>query len=250
MMSPWLSALRAGAAALELTLTAEQEDQFARFLALLQAYNQQVNLTAITEPTEIAEKHFVDSLTVERVWHPHPGDRVMDIGTGAGFPGIPLAIRHPEISMVLNDSVRKKTDFLAQAIATLHLVQVHSVWARAEVLGRDPAYRQQFNAVFVRAVAHLAVLSEYALPLLKPGNVLICMKGPAGPREVEESRHALEVIGGSVAAVHKFTVHGAGERSLIVLRKVRSTPEEFPRQAGAMKKHPLYLDSKKPSTLE
>ncbi len=152
--------------------------------------------------------------------------------------------------MVLNDSVRKKVDFLREAINKLALTHVRAVWARAEELGRHREYRQQFNAVLVRAVAHLAVLSEYSLPLLKLGDVLVCMKGPGGMREVEESRRALEQLGGSVAQLHRLTIAGAGERVLIVIRKVRPTPPEFPRQPGMAKKHPLFLDSSKSNRLE
>jgi len=244
-MSDWRSTLRDGAAALGISLTPDQEDQFARLLTLLLERNQQVNLTAITEPTEVAVKHFVDSLTVERVWQPHTGDRAIDIGTGAGFPGIPVAILHPEVEVVLNDSVRKKVDFLRDAVETLGLANARAEWSRAEDLGRSPACRQQFNVAFVRAVAHLAVLIEYALPLLKLGGSLIAMKGPTGEQEIAESKRALEQIGGTVDMVQHLTVHGAGERTLIVIRKTRKTPEEFPRQAGAAKKHPLYLDSTK-----
>jgi len=242
-MDNWLASFREGVTALALTVTAEQEDRFARFLKLLLDYNQRVNLTSITDPAEVAVKHFVDSLTVESIWQPHAGDRALDIGTGAGLPGIPLAILHPEITMVLNESVRKKVEFLEYAVAQLSLTNAHPVWARAEDLGRQPEYREQFNAVFVRAVAHLAVLVEYGLPLLKMGGVLICMKGPGGMHEIDESQRALNVIGGVITKVSPLTVQGAGERVLIVVRKNHRTSQEFPRPVGTAKKTPLFLDS-------
>ncbi len=248
MMDNWRTAFREGVETLALTVTAEQEDLFARFLALLLDYNQRVNLTGITDPAEVAVKHFVDSLTVHTVWHPHAGDRALDLGTGAGFPGIPLAIMHPDITMVLNDSVRKKVDFLRHAVAALQLAHARPVWARAEELACRPEYREQFNAVFVRAVAHLAVLIEYALPLLKVGGVLICMKGPGGVREVDESQRALGLVGGVVNEVYPLMVPGAGERVLISVRKSRRTPREFPRPAGTAKKTPLFLDSAESNT--
>lgn len=243
MMDNWRIAFRAGLEALALTVTAEQEELFARFLTLLLDYNQHVNLTSITDPTEVAVKHFIDSLTVHTVWHPQAGERALDLGTGAGLPGIPLAIMHPDLSMVLNDSVRKKVVFLQQAVAQLQLGNCRVVCARAEELGRQAEYREQCNAVFVRAVAHLAVLVEYALPLLKVGGVLICLKGPGGVREVDESQRALELLGGVVTEVHPLTVAGAGERVLILVQKKRPTPRAYPRLAGTAKKTPLFLDS-------
>jgi len=239
-MPEWLVTFRAGLAALRLTLNAEQEALFTHFLALLLERNTQVNLTAITEPHEVAIKHFVDSLTVEQLWRPQPGDRILDIGTGAGLPGIPLAIRHPEITVVLNDSVRKKVDFLQDVATALPLPNVTPVWARAEELGRQPLYRAYFNTVFVRAVAHVAVLAEYALPLLKNGGSLIALKGPGGTEEVAASTKALELLGGVVSDVAAFTLPGAGERVLIQIRKTRPTPSEYPRPAGVAKKRPLW----------
>lgn len=244
MMNNWQQILREGAAALGLTLSPTEEDLFARYLALLLERNAQFNLTAISEPDDVALKHFVDSLTVETLWQPQPGDRVIDIGTGAGFPGIPMAIRYPGVTVVLNDSIRKKVDFSHEAISVLGLHNASAVWARAETLGRDKAYRGQYNAVFARAVAHLAALCEYALPLLKLHGVLIAMKGPSGAQEVVESQPVLELLGGRVTTVKEFSLGTAGERSLIVITKVAPTPQLFPREPGAARKKPLYLDSK------
>lgn len=244
-MNNWLTILQEGAASLGLTLSTEHEDLFARYLALLLERNAQFNLTAITEPDEVALKHFVDSLTVETLWHPQPGDRVIDIGTGAGFPGIPLAIRHPDVAVVLNDSIRKKVDFLHEAISVLGLQNASAVWARAETLGRDKGYRGQFNAVVARAVAHLGALCEYALPLLKLHGVFIAMKGPSGTQEIAESQRVLEMLGGHVTTVDTFSLGAAGERSLIVVTKVAATPQQFPREPGSARKKPLYLDSKR-----
>ncbi|HEY3379657.1 MAG TPA: 16S rRNA (guanine(527)-N(7))-methyltransferase RsmG [Armatimonadota bacterium] len=235
--------LHNGAQALGLTLTADEETRLARFLELLLERNQHVNLTAITEPREVASKHFLDSLSVETIWHPRPGDRAIDIGTGAGFPGIPLAIRHPEVAFVLNDSVRKKVDFLRDAVTDLRLPNVVPFWERAETLGRNGQYRQQFNVAFARAVAHLGALIEYALPLLKVGGTLIAMKGPSGEREIPECAQVLALIGGEVTGTHHLSLPEAGERLLIAVRKTRVTRQEFPREPGMMKKKPLFLDS-------
>lgn len=244
-MTLWTDILRAGADELGVSLSQEEEAQYAHFLALLLDGNARMNLTAITDPGEIAAKHFVDALSVETLWRPHAGDRVIDIGTGAGFPGLPLAIRHPEVDVTLNDSVRKKVEFLREAAAALHLANVTACWARAEALGRDPAFRAGFNAVFARALAHLAVLVEYALPLLKVGGTLVAMKGPGGEGEVAESGRALALLGGHLTALRRLQIRGAGERLLVQVTKVRPTPEQYPRDAAAMKKKPFHLDSER-----
>ena len=241
-MDDWQSVLRAGARELGLTVSAGQEVLFARYLDLLLERNRQVNLTAITDPVEVAAKHFVDALTVEAVWQPRPGDRAIDIGTGAGIPGVPLAIRHPQAAFTLNDSTRKKVVFLEEVASALPLPNIYPVWSRAEALGRKPDCRGRFTTVLVRAVAHLGLLTEYALPLLAPGGRLIAMKGPAGEAEIAESRPALQALHGEVTELRRLTVSGAGERLLIVIRAVSPAPARYPRDAGAMKKRPLFLD--------
>jgi len=241
-MSDWLAILRDGAATLGLTLTLDQEARFARYLEILCQRNTQVNLTAITDPGEIAAKHFLDAMTVETIWQPAPGSRAIDIGTGAGVPGIPMAIRHPQVAFVLNDSTRKKVDFLAEVAAELPLPNVQPLWARAEALGRDAAYRGQFQTAFARAVAHLGQLIEYALPLLVTNGLLIAMKGPSGEEEIAQSQPALQALGGTIAQVSRFTVAGAGERLLIAVRATAPAPARYPRDGSAMKKRPLYLD--------
>jgi len=244
-MTDWLTALHQGTNEFNITLSVSEEEQLARFMELLLERNRQFNLTAITDPLEVAVKHFVDSLTVETAWKVQPGQRAIDIGAGAGLPGIPLAIRHPEAQFVLNDSARKKVDFLNEAITTLGLTNVSAVWGRAEELGRNKEYRGYFDVALVRAVAHLGVLIEYCLPLLKSGGRLIAMKGPSGAQEVIESRLALAELGGAVQDTHRLTLPGAGERLLVVIRKARPTSVIYPRDPGLAKKKPLFLDSMK-----
>ncbi|MHB9024280.1 MAG: 16S rRNA (guanine(527)-N(7))-methyltransferase RsmG [Armatimonadota bacterium] len=246
-MTEWKDALHEGAAALGLTVTAEEEDRLSRFTALLLERNQQMNLTAITAPRDVALKHVVDSLSVELLWQPRPGEWAIDIGTGAGFPGIPLAIRHPAVHIVLNDSVRKKIDFLREAVTLLQLPNAHPEWARAEELGRHADFRGRFCTVFARAVSHLAMLCEYALPLLRDGGTLIAMKGPSGAEELRQSRRALAELGGAVADARRFSLPDVGERLLIAITKQRPTPRQYPRDAAVMKKRPLYLDSDRPT---
>jgi 16S rRNA (guanine527-N7)-methyltransferase len=245
-----MTALREGAMSYGLTVTPEQEARFARLLALLLERNQQVNLTAITEPDEVVRKHFLDSLTVETVWTPAPGERAVDIGTGAGFPGLPLSIRHPELAVVLNDSVRKKVAFLEEAIAALELPNATAVWARAEEIGQRAAYRGRFDIALVRAVAHLGALIEYALPLLREGGRLIAMKGPNSLPEIADSAQVLRLMGGEVVDTRRLTLPAGDERVLIVVRKIRPTPSKFPRDPGTAKKHPLFLDTSRMGRLE
>ncbi|OPZ86401.1 MAG: Ribosomal RNA small subunit methyltransferase G [bacterium ADurb.Bin429] len=195
-------------------------------------------------------KHFLDSLTVELAWTPAPGERAVDIGAGAGFPGLPLAIRHPEVRVTLNDSVRKKVTFIEEAIAALGLDNAEAAWARAEELGQRPAFRGQFDIALARAVAHLGALVEYALPLLREGGRLIAMKGPNSLPEISDSARALALLGGEVAETQRLALPTGDERVLIIVRKVRPTPAKFPRDPGAAKKHPLFLDTSRTTRLE
>lgn len=245
MTEDWLVDLREGAATFDITLTPEQESLFVRFMALLLARNSYVNLTAIIEPREVAIKHYLDSLLVECVWSPRSGERAVDIGTGGGFPGIPLAIRYPETHFLLTDSAHKKVDFLREAIEELGLLNAVPYWGRAELLGRDDNYRGKYHIVLVRAVAHLGLLLEYALPLLQTGGRLIAMKGPSGEAEISESEQALQALGGSVREVRRLQLPAAGERLLVVVEKIRPTPAQYPREGSAMKKKPLFLDSRR-----
>jgi len=238
-MTAWLSALRDGARQFNITLTSTQEDRFADLLALLLARNQEINLTSITDPVEIARKHFVDSLSVETVWQPGKNERGIDIGTGAGFPGLPVAIRYPQLPLILNDSARKKVDYLRDAVMKLELRTVQPVWARAEELGHRQEYRSQFTVAFVRAVAHLALLIEYALPLLRVGGRLIAMKGPSNEHEIAESAVALEKLGGIIEETRMFELPEIGSRMLIVIRAQRKSPTQFPRDPGVAKKRRL-----------
>lgn len=240
MMADWQTALRDGAQEFGLTLTAAQEEKFARLLELLLERNKVMNLTAITDPVEVAIKHFLDSLTVETVWVPYPGERAIDIGTGAGFPGLPLAIRYPETKFVLNDSVGKKVRFIEEVINDLALTNASTMLGRAERLGREQGTRELFDVVLARAVAHLGALLEYALPLLRVDGWLIAMKGPSGRQEVAESRRAFAALSGTVEQLTELTLPGGGERQLIVIRKTHPTAAAYPREPGMAKKRPLF----------
>lgn len=240
----WREKLRDAVVALELKpLTPGQLADFEQLLALLLKYNKEMNLTTIVDAEEVAFKHILDSLTVELVWRAQEGQHVIDIGTGAGFPGLPLAIRHPELQFAINDATKKKIDYLAEVIRALSLENATELWGRAEELGRGE-WRNKFHVVTARALAHLGTLAEYALPLLKMDGFLVAMKGPGGIEEVRDAAPALTFLGGKVHDIKHIDLPGVGERLLIVVKKVRPTPGGYPRNAGQMKRKPLFEDNR------
>ena len=222
----------------ELTLTAQQCDYFNTYGKFLLEYNEKVNLTAITDPGEIAIKHFADSLLPLALTEIAPGASLIDVGTGAGFPGVPLKIVRPDIELTLLDSLAKRLKFLEELSTLLgqHNAFVH---ARAEMAGADPALRGRFDCATSRAVAQLAVLCEYCLPLLKIGGKMLALKGPGCGAEIAASQNAIALLGGSVAAVREYALADSGQRTLIVIEKIKSTPKKYPRQRIKLSEKPL-----------
>ena len=224
-------------AKLGVKLSSVQVEQFCRFGDMLVFWNERVNLTSIVEPREVILKHFIDSLALARCLS---GGRLADIGTGAGFPGIPLKIWLPELEVVLIDSLGKRVEFLQEVIKELNLKGTCAVHARAEEAGRNKDYREQFDCVSSRAVARLPVLLEYAIPLLKIGGRFLAAKGSQVEEEVAESTSALEILGCRISAVEKFSLGEEAEhRAVIVVEKRRSTPPAYPRKPGLPGKKPL-----------
>ena len=221
------------------------EKAAARFLLyndLLLETNKSLNLTAITEFEDVVVKHFLDSCMTlsDRAEVFSELLRLADVGTGAGFPGLPLKIMRPEIRLTLIDSLQKRVDFLQDTVAKLELDDVDCIHARAEEAGRDPAFREQFDLAVSRAVARLSVLSEYVLPFVKEGGLFIAYKSSAVEEELREAENALRILGGTVEKVSVFTIPGTDyERSLIYIRKTDKTPEKYPRKAGKPEKKPL-----------
>lgn len=225
---------------LGLRLTRPQLSALALYEQELMDWNTRLNLTAIRDRHEIHIKHFLDSLTCLQVMRDNPSGKLIDIGTGAGFPGIPIKIIYPKVQLTLVESVGKKAEFCRHVVAMLDLPNVNVLQERAEVLGQDVAHREQYDWAVARAVAILPVLAEYLLPLVRVGGSMIAMKGESGPAEAHSADHALKVLGGHLRQLFPVTLPGvAEERYLVVVDKVAATPRGYPRKVGTPAKRPL-----------
>ena len=222
-----------------LVFTEKQLEQFALYFDLLIETNKVMNLTAITEPEEVAVKHIIDSLLAydEKIF---PGKLLADVGTGAGFPGIPLKIYCPELKVVLLDSLAKRLRFLELVIEKLGLENISCVHLRAEDAGQNKDHREKYDLVTARAVARLAVLSEYCLPLVKQGGFFIAMKGSKFKEEISEGHTAVDILGGEIVSAEEVKLPGLDDgRAIIRIRKIKKTPVKYPRKAGLPEKQPL-----------
>lgn len=222
------------------SLTPDQLRDFDRYEEILLEQNEQYNLTAIRDRAEIRLKHFVDSLSCLKALRLRAGSAVVDIGTGAGFPGIPLRIACPEIRLTLVEATGKKADFCRMLLAELKLRNAEVLHARAEEVGQDPAHRERYDWALARAVADLSILAEYLLPLVKVGGHALAQKGSAGPAEAQSAARALHLLGGAVEKVECVELPGIAEpRYLVVLCKSAATPPHYPRRPGLPAKKPL-----------
>lgn len=218
-------------------LTELQISQLCQFGDLLLEWNQRLNLTRITDPQEVILKHFLDSMVIQKFIQ---GIHFADLGTGAGFPGIPLKILRPELKVVLMDSLKKRLAFLDVVIEKLDLKDINTVHARAEDFGRDVHYREYFDTISSRAVARLPILLEYALPVLKIQGRFLAAKGLQADQELTESDKALKILGGISEGIEHFNLGNSAEhRAVILIRKVRKTPSQYPRKAGTPTKIPI-----------
>lgn len=225
---------------LNLELNADVQRAFAIYATELLDWNSRVNLTAITEPEAIEMRHFLDSLAVIRATTLSPGQRVIDVGTGAGFPGLPLRLVHPFIELTLLEATTKKTLFLKHITERLKLANVHIRDARAEEAGQDPAEREQYDLVLARAVAHMTTLAEYLLPLCKVGGRCVALKGENAVAETQQAENALRILGGRVEKVIEIELPQVPETHfLVVIEKKAATPPQYPRRSGIPSKRPL-----------
>lgn len=223
---------------LHISLSKEQMNLFMQYYELLIETNKVMNLTAITEFDEVIEKHFLDSLSLCKIYDLNRSVRILDMGTGAGFPGIPLKIAFPELDIVLADSLNKRIKFLQEAIDKLQLKKVETIHARAEELGRDKNYREQFDLCVSRAVANLCSLSEYCLPFVNEGGKFISYKSGEIEDEVNQAKKAVHTLGGKIEDVYKFDLYDQ-KRSFVIIEKIKKTPKAYPRKAGTPTKSPL-----------
>jgi 16S rRNA (guanine527-N7)-methyltransferase len=225
---------------LGLHLTRSQLSALSLYERELVDWNSRFNLTAIRDPQEIHIKHFLDSLTCLLPMHQKPLGRMVDVGTGAGFPGIPLKIVAPKLQLTLVESVGKKAEFCRHVVNVLNLQGVEVVQERAEIIGQDSSHREQYDWAVARAVAILPVLAEYLLPLVRVGGSMLAMKGESGPAEAHSAEHALRVLGGHLRQLVPITLPGvAEERYIIMIDKVAASPTTYPRKVGVPAKRPL-----------
>jgi 16S rRNA (guanine527-N7)-methyltransferase len=226
-------------------LNARQLEAFDWYASELEVWNKRFNLTSVTDRNQIEIKHFLDSLSCLTAMHPRPGERIVDIGTGAGFPGIPIRIACQQVHLVLVESIGKKAQFCQHVLDNLELANVEVINSRAEQVGRLAEYRESFDWAVARAVAKLPTLLEYLLPLVKVGGGAIAQKGETAPAEAQSAEVALEVLGGELEEIVRVELPSVTEtRHLVVVRKSAATSEKYPRRAGIPGKRPLSLKTR------
>ncbi|MEN3005474.1 16S rRNA (guanine(527)-N(7))-methyltransferase RsmG [Dehalobacterium formicoaceticum] len=239
-MNEFYDFLSRGLESMEIDFTSAQLDQCHKYYQILLDWNRKMNLTAIVEEKEVALKHFLDSLMVFKFIPMKGQDHLIDIGTGAGFPGLPLKIFSPKMEVVLLDSLAKRCSFLTEVVRELGLKKVQVIHGRAEDYGRQEKYREKFTLVTARAVTSLPVLLEYCLPFSKIGGIFFALKGPDINEEIEKSMVGIDLLGGMIKDIKHYQLPISGDdRSLIVIEKIKETSNKYPRKAGTPEKHPL-----------
>ena len=223
---------------IDINLNEKQLEQFKKYMDLLLEWNEKINLTAITEEDEVILKHFVDSMTVLK--YIDNGASIVDVGTGAGFPGIPVSIAKDSVNVILVDSLNKRINFLQEVISQIDLKNIKAIHSRAEEFGQNKEHREKYDISVSRAVANLSVLVEYLLPLVKVGGKCICMKGSEVEEEITNAKFAIKELGGKIEFVDEFCLPGTDiKRNIIVIRKEKETPKKYPRKSGTPSKQPL-----------
>ena len=223
---------------IDINLDNEICNKLYNYMNLLLEWNEKINLTAITDEKEIILKHFIDSFTINKFIN--SGDIMLDIGTGAGFPGLPIKIIRPEVDVFLMDSLNKRINFLNEVIELLQLKNIEAFHSRAEEMAKNNKFREKFDVVTSRAVAKLNILLEYMLPYTKVNGKCLCMKGPNIEEEIKEAEKALKILGGEIEKIEKIILPDSNiERNIIIIRKKSATPLKYPRKAGMPTKEPL-----------
>ena len=223
---------------LEIVLSENYIKKFYEYMLLLLEWNEKINLTSITDEKDIVLKHFVDSITICK--YIPKNAKLLDVGTGAGFPGIPVKIVRDDVEVVLLDSLNKRILFLDDVINKLNMKNIRAIHGRAEEFGRNKDFRQCFDVVTSRAVANMAVLSEYLIPFSKLGGKCVIMKGADFEEELNNSKKAIKVLGGKINSVDEFVLPASDmKRTIVVVDKVGDTPKQYPRKAGTPAKKPI-----------
>lgn len=223
---------------IDIMLSEEQLQKFYKYMKLLLEWNEKINLTAIIEPKEIILKHFIDSLSI--IKYIKNKNSLVDVGTGAVFPGIPIKIVLPEIKVILIDSLNKRITFLNEVISQLDLKYIEAVHSRVEDFARNKEYREKFDVATARAVAQLPIILEYLIPLTKVKGNIICMKGNKIDEEIKKSKKAISVLGGNLEKIDNFYLPDTDiERNIIIVNKVEKTSSKYPRKAGIPSKNPI-----------
>ncbi len=227
---------------LGIELSRDKITQLELFEKELLEWNQQVNLTAVNDPEGVRVKHFLDSMTIKKAWDRRlPPERLIDVGTGAGFPGLVLKLLWPITQVTLVESVGKKADFCRHIVERLGLEQVTILAERAEVVGQDPAHRQTYDLAVARAVARMPILMEYLLPLIHRHGKVMAMKGETAPAETHSASRAIHILGGKLHKLIHIELPGVvEERFIVVVDKIARTPDEYPRRVGIPAKRPIY----------
>lgn len=213
-------------------------DRFDSYAERLVRWNEHVNLTAITEPDDIVIKHFIDCLYIMKYVAFKKDEKLVDVGTGAGFPGMPLLIANPDLDVTFVDSMEKRIGFLRDVLKNIGLTGTR-IHERAEVVGKDGEYREKFDYATARAVAPLNVLCEYCLPLVKVGGLFVSLKGSSGMEELKAAENAINVLGGEVAKAVEYQLSNGDGRSIIIIRKISQTPTKYPRKSKKIDTKPL-----------
>ena len=225
---------------LGIRLNEKMSDNFFMYKDLLLEWNEKINLTAITEEREIILKHFIDSISILTAVEMKKEISIVDIGTGAGFPGIPVKIVYPDCKMTLIDSLNKRVKFLQEVITKLQLQDITAVHGRAEDVGQDKNHREKYDLCLSRAVANLSVLAEFCLPMVKIGGEFISLKGPDATEEISTAKTAINILGGEISDIKKLKIPNSDiVHSIVVIKKIRQVPSKYPRKAGYVTKNPI-----------
>ena len=224
----------------EMEFTEAQYEQFIKYMRLLQEWNEKINLTAITEDEEVVKKHFIDCIKAFKSDAIKNANTVIDVGTGAGFPGLPIAIMNPEVKVTLLDSLNKRINFLNLVVRELGLKNVTTIHSRAEDGARRPELREKFDVATSRAVANMADLSEFCMPYVKKEGYFVALKGPSIDEELENGRNAIKILGGELKGIIEISIEETDlKHNIVEVKKVKNCQKTYPRKAGTVNKKPL-----------